>query len=280
MDQTSALRIRNANFDDMKMFLEWANDQSWNQSEADVAFYHIDPQGFFVGEVNGESAAIISSVAYDNYAHIAFYVVKTEFRGKGYGLQLFKHALKYAEEKAEVLGLDGVEYEVKNYEKWGFKPVDLLVRYKGKAQGKRSDELLDLHRVPLEEITTYDQNNFGSSRKNFIETLLRQQDVHGFAVKENGKIRGYGILKKSHTGYKVAPLVADNQQVAEQILAGLQSLIEGEDIYLDIFEANKDAENLVKSQGWIPVWTLNRMYKNGLPKNDTKKLYGNFPEIA
>ncbi len=188
--------------------------------------------------------------------------------------------MKYAEEKAGILGLDGVEHEVKNYEKWGFKPVDIIQRYKGKAQGKRNDELLDIRDLQLEEITTYDQNSFGSSRKNFIEALLRHQEVRGFAVKNEGQIKGYGILKKSHDGYKLAPFVADNQEVAENIFAGLQSLIEGEDIYLDIFESNKDAENLAKNQGWISVWTLNRMYKNGIPNFDTKKLYGNFPEIA
>ena len=281
MDQTSALKIRNATFDDMKMFLEWANKECWNVSEADVnAFYHIDPQGFFVGEVNGEPVAIVSAVVYDNYAHVGFYIAKTEFRGKGYGLKLFQHAVKYAEEKVGVLGLDGVEQQKKNYEKSGFKSVDLLVRYTRKAQGERDSELSNIRDLPLEEIAIYDQSSFGSSRKNYIDALLRQQGVHGFVVKKDGQVKGYGILKKTYSGYKVAPLVVDNQEVAEKIINGLQSLIEGEDVYLDIFETNKDAENLVKSQGWTHATTLHRMYKNGVPQNDTNKLYGNIPEVA
>jgi len=273
------IKIRNATHEEMKLFLEWANNEAWNVSEADInAFYHIDPQGFFIAELNGEPVAIVSAVAYDNYAHVGFYIVKNEVRGKGYGLSLFQHAVKYAEGKVQVLGLDGVDQQKNNYEKSGFKPFDILIRYTRKAQGTRDEELLDIRDLPLHEIAEYDEKYFGSSRKGYLEAILKQEGVSGFAIKQDGQIKGYRILKKAHIGFKIAPLVAENQEFAQKITNGLQSLIDGEDVYLDVFESNKETDSLI--QGWKIFSTLNRMYKNGAPKNKLNKLFGNIPEVA
>jgi len=193
---------------------------------------------------------MISAVAYDNYAHVGFYIVKNEVRGKGFGLSLFQHAVKYAEGKVQVLGLDGVEHQKKNYEKSEFKPFDTIGRYTRKAQGTRDNELLDIRDLPLDEIAIYDEKIFGSSRRGYIEAILKQK-THGFAIKKDGQIKGYGILKKAHSGYKIAPLVAENQEFAQQILNGLQSLVEGEDVNLDIFGSNQEAVSLVQDWDYV-----------------------------
>jgi len=272
------IKIRNATQEEMNLFLEWANNESWNVAEADSnAFYHTDPHGFFLAELNEEPVAMVSAVTYDNYAHIGFYIVKKEFRGKGYGFSLFQHACKYAEGKVPVLGLDGVEQQKGNYEKSEFKAFDTLSVYKRKAQGVCDKELLDIRDLELEEIVGYDEKNFGSSRRKYLEAIL-QQKVQGLVIKKDGEIKGYGILKKAHSGYKVSPLVAENKEFALQILNGLQSLIEGENISLCVFGSNEEAKSLV--QDWEQVTTLHRMYKNGVPKNNSNKLFGNIPEIA
>jgi len=272
------LAIRNATYGEMKLFLEWANSEGWNESEADLnAFYHIDPQGFFLGEVNGEPVSMIQAVAYNNYAHLAFYIVKKEFRGKGYGYPIWQHAIKYVEGKVQVLGLDAVEQEKKDYEKSGFKVSGALTIHRKKAQGTRDKELLDIRDLPLDEIVEYDEKIFGSSRRGYIEAILNEKS-HGFAIKKDGQIKGYGILKKAQISYRLAPLVAENQEFAQQILNGLQSLVEGEDVDLYTYESNKEAQSLV--QGWKPMYTFQRMYKNGVPQMNTSKLFGNIPEVA
>jgi len=282
MDQ-QGIKIRNATLHDMKLFHDWANNEHWSIPEIDIKpYYDIDPEGFFLGEINNEPVAMISSVCFDSYSHISFYIVKEEFRRKGYGLSIFQHAIKYAEKKVSIIGLDGVDEQKENYERSGFKAYDRLSRYTKKAQGSLKNDqglLSDIHDISLEEIVEYDRNIFGSSRRNYIDLLLKEK-VSGYAIKEGDRIQGYGILRKSYTGYKIAPLVADNREFAENILNGLQSLIEGEEVILDILQSNKEAENIVKEQGWEYVLSLNRMYKNGLPKNDTSKLFGVLPDIG
>jgi len=277
MDQS--LKIRNATYEDMKLFLEWANIEGWHESEADVnAFYNIDPQGFFIGELNGEPVSMISLVCYSNYAHLAFYIVKKEFRGRGFGLAIWQHAIKYAEGKVQVLGLDAVQQEEKDYEKSGFKPFDTLTIYRTKARGTRDECLLDIRDLPLDEIAEYDEKYFGSSRKGYLEAILKQEGVNGFAIKQDGQIKGYGITRKNDISNRIAPLVAENQEFARQIANGLQSLVEGQNVDLIVFGSNQEAQTLV--QDWQSVVTFQRMYKNGVPKNDPSKLFGDIPEVA
>ncbi len=47
-------------------------------------------------ELNNELIGCISAIAYDNaYGFIGFYIVVPEYRGKGFGLQLWNYSMNY-----------------------------------------------------------------------------------------------------------------------------------------------------------------------------------------
>ena len=83
--------------------------KGWNPSLYDAGcFYDTDPDGYYIGTINRIPTACISAVAYgDKFGFIGFYIVKPEFRGKGFGIQLWKTAIDYLK-KVECIGLDGV----------------------------------------------------------------------------------------------------------------------------------------------------------------------------
>ena len=84
-------------------------------------FYATDPTGFFLGEVDGEALSCISAVKFEEmFAFIGFYVVEKAYRGKGYGLALFKHAMASLSPTRNC-GLDCMSDLVPIYEMWGFK---------------------------------------------------------------------------------------------------------------------------------------------------------------
>ncbi|MGI0482044.1 GNAT family N-acetyltransferase [Geminocystis sp. CENA526] len=88
--------------------INWAKKEGWNPGKYDLkTFYHTDSQGFFIGKLNNESIGCISAISYDEYfGFLGFYIVKSDFRGKGYGIQLWRHALSHLKERN--IGLDGV----------------------------------------------------------------------------------------------------------------------------------------------------------------------------
>ena len=76
------------------ILIQWASNEGWGPGTFDgKPFYFADKQGFFVGELNGKVISCISCVKYnDNYSFLGFYIVDSAFRGKGYGMKIWKHS--------------------------------------------------------------------------------------------------------------------------------------------------------------------------------------------
>ena len=81
------LRIRVMRPDEIALAADWAAVEGWNPGLADAAcFVTVDPEGFFIGELDGAPAATISCVNYDErFAFLGFYIVRGDLRGRGYG---------------------------------------------------------------------------------------------------------------------------------------------------------------------------------------------------
>ncbi len=94
--------------------------EGWNPGLADATcFAAVDPEGFFIGELDGAPIATISCVNYDeSFAFLGFYIVRKDLRGHGYGLRIWNAAIMHAGQR--VIGLDGVVAQQENYRKSGF----------------------------------------------------------------------------------------------------------------------------------------------------------------
>ena len=70
---------------DLALALEWAAAEGWNPGLNDAhCFYAADPQGFFVGELDGVPVGCVSAVRYGSgFGFLGLYIVKPEHRGQG-----------------------------------------------------------------------------------------------------------------------------------------------------------------------------------------------------
>jgi GNAT superfamily N-acetyltransferase len=129
--------------------IEWAASEGWNPGLHDAECYAAaDPEGFFVGLLDGEPVATISAIRYGaSFGFIGLYIVRPEHRGKGYGLQIWNAGMRYLEGRN--VGLDGVVAQQENYRKSGFRLAYRNVRYEG-AGGDDSPENPDI--VPLSSL--------------------------------------------------------------------------------------------------------------------------------
>src|SRR3954452_2602885 len=79
------LRIRTLRADEIALAVDWAAAEGWNPGLDDAAcFATVDPNGFYIGELDGAAASTISVVNYDDsFAFLGFYIVRPDLRGRG-----------------------------------------------------------------------------------------------------------------------------------------------------------------------------------------------------
>ena len=113
-------RIRTMRSDEIALAADWAETEGWNPGLSDAScFACVDPKGFFIGEFEGEPAATLSVVNYDErFAFLGFYIVRPDLRGRGFGLRLWNAGMEHA--GGRTVGLDGVVAQQDNYRKSGF----------------------------------------------------------------------------------------------------------------------------------------------------------------
>lgn len=245
---------------DVNLALYWAAKEGWNPGIHDGdCFYYTDPEGFFIGELNGEPIGCITAVAYnDFFGFIGLYIVKPEFRGKGYGIQLWKTAMKHLGNRT--IGLDGVIDQQENYKKSGFQLAYRNIRYEGIGGGSTSQHVVDLKEVSFEDLVAYDTTLFSVPRPKFLKRWINQPEGASLGFLKNSKLAGYGVIRACQIGFKIGPLFADEETIAEDLFNSLAGKVTGETIFLDTPEANSAAIALTKKHDMTIVFETARMY--------------------
>ncbi len=105
------------------------------------------PRRLFHRHMGRRAGQIISAVAYDNaFGFIGLYIVRPEWRGKGFGKRLWHAALDYL--GVRTVGLDSVLAQQANYCRAGFAPAHRNVRYEGVISDMSADQPGSSMRAP------------------------------------------------------------------------------------------------------------------------------------
>jgi RimJ/RimL family protein N-acetyltransferase len=270
-------KIRNMSREELDSVIDWAANEGWNPGLYDAEnYFAADPNGFLIGLLDDEPIASISVVRYgDSFGFLGFYLVKPEYRGKGYGIELWNAGLKYLQNRT--IGLDGVVAQQPNYQKAGFQLAHQNIRYEGIGGGlpPENSNIQELSTIPFHEIDAYDRPFFPENRAKFLQGWINQPESTALGIMQNGKLAGYGVIRPCRSGHKVGPLFADNSELAESLFFALKASAKpGAPVYLDIPEVNRDAVALVKYQQMKYVFETARMYSNGVPDVPSKRLFG------
>lgn len=271
------LALRRMRRSELDLAVQWAAAEGWNPGVHDAdAFAAADPDGFFVGAVDGEMVASISIVTYDaSYAFLGFYIVRPDRRGSGYGLRLWQYALEQA--SARTIGLDGVVAQISTYERAGFilayRSVRYLTRSGSSAAVTKWVRVVDA--ADLERLIAYDRLVFGAPRPGFVSAWLAQAGMRARLAEVDGVIVGWGAIRPAVVGYRVGPLFAESATIAEELLAELlASVPPGAVVAIDVPSPNPDAVNLVRRRRMLPEFETARMYRGPAPDLPTQYVYG------
>lgn len=270
--------IRKMTKDEVKTIgMKWAEREGWNPGLYDAeCFYKTDPDGFWLGLFDKEPIACISAVEYNNnFVFLGFYIVKPEYRGKGFGLKIWNKIMSSMADKK--IGLDGVWEQQTNYKKSGFKYAYSNIRYEGRANPKdrKFSGIVPLSKIPFTELFKYDSSHFPAPRKRFLKCWIHQPKSFSLAAVEKGKIAGYAVVRKCVKGYKIGPLFANNRVLADKLFFSIVNYLDGGSLfYLDIPDENLEAVNLAENYGMEKVFGTARMYADFQPKIKLNEIFG------
>lgn len=267
--------IRNAEEKDLDFMIELARQEGWNPGLNDKkSFYAADPNGFFIGELDGNPIGCVSGVKYeDKFAFGGFYIVKEEYRNMDYGIKMYNHVIEYAD--GLTFGIDGVVAQQENYKKSGFVFCYNQNRYEGTGlKGKLQSECLEIKNISLYDLVHFDKEIFRADRGAFLKEWIAMPQSYGLAITDNSLVRAYGVIRECYKGYKIGPIFAEEKSMAEKIFLSLVEFAEGKEVYLDIPELNKEAMAIQEKYNMKYVFETARMYKDGKVDVPVEKIFG------
>ncbi len=268
------------NFNQLETLVKWAEEEGWNPGPYDAkAYWETDPDGFYGYFKNDELIGGGSIVSYNaEFGFMGFFIIKPEFRSNGIGKKLWYLRRDTLRKRLNVnasIGMDGVVDMQPFYNKGGFEIAFRDLRYESIGKEYKINQSISfVNEKDFDSILEYDKTCFGFYRETFLKNWLKMPEVKTFKYSEENELKGFAIVRKANTGYKICPLFADNLEIADELFKACSSSIKNERLYLDIPIINDDAKKLVEKYHMKYIFECARMYYGNPPKVSIEKIFG------
>lgn len=265
MTLPSGLEITPMGEDDLARLHTWAAEEGWNPGLSDIRIaWTIDPEAFVALRRRGEMIGGGSIFSYEGkYGFMGLFIMRPDVRKQGLGSLLWtwrRDRLLARLDGGASIGMDGVFEMAPFYERGGFKPAHRDVRYQGVANGVDDPGVAVGDQSHFEDLERYDRPFFPAKRSRFLRLWMQEPGVITASLTEEGRVVGDGVARPCRVGYKIGPLFADRVDVAKRIAGALMAHIRGEQVQMDVPEANAAAVTLAADLGLAPVFGCLRMY--------------------
>ncbi|MGW2702923.1 GNAT family N-acetyltransferase [Streptomyces sp. NPDC001340] len=269
------LVVTQATLADWPVISGWAAAEGWNPGLSDgPAFFAQDPDGFFLGRIDGDPVSAISVVNYgSDYAFLGCYLVRPDLRGHGHGLATWKAALAHAGNRT--VGLDGVVAQQDNYRQSGFELAYRTTRFTGTAPQSRMPEgVRPAGAADLPAVTAYDSACSPADRPRFLAEWLTGPGHRAFLRHDGDRLTGYGVVRPGHDSLRIGPLFADTADDARALFAALIAEAAGHEVAIDVPEPNTAGVALAEEAGFSASFETARMYTGPVREHARERIFG------
>ena len=243
----------------------------------------LDPKGCFAGFLDEEMVSSIVAVQYQRrFGFIGMYIVTPEYRGCGYGLAIWKHAMNYLTKYVgvECIGLDGILAYEALYKMWGFHTNYEICQYKYVVSRTFQRRCPAISRKHFQDIANYDLKVFMVDRVPFLHDFIFRTEAKTGEAYMDGKLVGFAIARPCFEGYKIGPLFADDIEVARMLIESLFADLPGQAVFIEVPEPNSQAIKLVTDFGMSLGLASIRMYTGNQYQQDVRYVYGNTTRVV
>ncbi|MBW3041804.1 GNAT family N-acetyltransferase [Prochlorococcus marinus] len=275
---------------DIDFVTEISRKEGFAPGVGDLGIYqNTDSQGLWVGWLNDTPIGCIAGVRYnENYGFLGLFLVIEKFRGRGFGLQLWKKAMAHLSD-LPCVGLEAAPERIADYSKWGFTVSSKTTRWQWLGNGKFLDECLtqeDLNNfsfvedssIPSTAVEKFDEKREATPRPHFLSNWLNHPAGKVIAViDKEGICHGFGRIRpcllKTGDGWRIGPLMADSPKLLKILLKKLIDSHPGL-IIIDTPGLNNSATELFKDLGFKSESETFRMYRGYQPPVSMNDVYG------
>lgn len=269
-------------FAEAEQLFAMASAEGWNPGVNDLscAWLH-DPEAFIA--LRHQGRMIAGGCIYRHSADFGFmglFIVNEAYRGLGLGRYLWHERLARLRTRLApdaIIAMDGVFEMERFYAAGGFEPAYETTRFQGVARPDPShaiDTALTIDADPLhDELLALDRRAVPYDRTGLLSYWLASPETLKVAALRGAQVIGFGLARPAAAGFKIAPLIAGNPQVAGALLADLVGRVAGHQIQIDVPCPNYEGVALLLSFGLSPVFGCRRMYFGRKPEEDLTKIY-------
>ena len=276
----SEVEVRRMPRDELDVAIERAASEGWNPGPHDAeCFWAIDPEGFFMGVVDGRVIGRAMAVAYDDhFAFCGLYIVEPEYRGLGHGMAITRARLDHVGDRNA--GIDGVVAMCDKYMRLGYRTAHRSIRFGFTPPpdfgdpGATDVPIRAAAEVPFDALLGYDARHFPARRESFLKLWISRPNATALVAGDGDTITGYGVLRTCRTGAKIGPLFADDAATAEALFRALCARGAGAPVFMDIPEPNTRAMDMARRYHMTSEFECARMYLRGDPGLPLGNIYG------
>jgi GNAT superfamily N-acetyltransferase len=197
--------------------------EHWGNLPADFSrMLGLNPQGCFVAWESDNPVGIIASCLYGDYAFLGDLIVSPDYRRKGIGDALMRHAIEHVRGRGvENIELDATFAGVPLYRRLGFRDKYLSLRFR-RVGSRQGTAVRPQSASAIEEIVSFDLRLTGLDRNTLLSRFMQEFKDSAYVARTSDMLTGYGFVYPRADGVcTIGPLVAESIEIAESLLAAV-----------------------------------------------------------
>ena len=272
--------IRTMTREELDLAVSWAAGEGWNPGLHDAgAFWAADPQGFVALEEKGEMIGSGSIVSYDgNFGFMGFFIVRAGLRQQGRGAPFWHERVRRLQARLRpgaAIGMDGVFAMQDFYARGGFVFSHRDIRFEGVGRPfPVSERVRPYAAQDLDALSEFDRRHFPCARPAFLQAWVQLPESQTWCCWQDDRLVGYATVRQCVTGYKIGPLFANDESVAQELFLACSNRAQGQPLFLDAPEPHSGAMALAAEHGMREVFGCARMYLGTFPQVHHEGIYG------
>ena len=271
---------------DIDAGLQLCRVSGWNQVRRDwEQFLALSPNGCCVAAHEEQVVGTVATVRYGTrFGWIGMVLVDPAVRGQGIGTRLLDHSLELLSDMP-LVRLDATTAGHPLYVTRGFGEEGRINRLQGVAPvlaQARPEGVRPMSSHDIGAITALDELVFGANRIAMLRWMWQGAPGYAWVAERGGRVAGYTLGRHGHDFEDLGPIVAADDDMAQQLATACLSAHGGRSFVVDLPLGQSSLQQRLEALGFRHQRPLIRMARGsgGIPGDPSRQFAVLGPEFG